>query len=74
MASIDKVSVNNITYTLLEGLTLGINPDDDLLYLYLNGEPIGDGVDVSGGWQRYKIFNCMESKKLRCRTAESVNP
>lgn len=67
MASIDKVLFNNAQYKLLEGLSLGINPNDDLLYLYLNDVPIGDGVDVSGGGSgtRYTIAwdlkNCTAS-------------
>ena len=39
----------------LASLSLGINPEDDLIYIYLNGVPIGDGVEAGGSGTRYNV-------------------
>ena len=37
-------------------LSLGINPEDDLIYIYFNGIPIGDGIEGGGGTgTRYNV-------------------
>ena len=39
----------------IDSMTLGIDEDDGLLYLYVNGVKQGEGVDVGGGATRYTI-------------------
>lgn len=39
----------------LSNLSLGINPEDDLIYIYLNGVPIGEGVEGGGTGVRYTV-------------------
>lgn len=39
----------------VQGLSLGVNPSDELIYIYINGKPVGDGVESVDVEIRYAI-------------------
>lgn len=55
MDNFDDVLLNGKRYIVISGLSLGIDPTDELLYLYNNGVKQGEGIDIGGGGTRYTI-------------------
>lgn len=57
----------------IDSMTLGIDEDDGLLYLYVNGVKQGEGVDVGGGATRYTITYNLATNIASSNTATKIS-
>lgn len=59
--------------TFLQTLTLGIDDEDGLLYLYVNGAKQGEGIDIGGGATRFTITYSLANNIVSSNTATKVS-
>lgn len=57
----------------LDSLTLGIDDDDGLLYLYVNGVKQGEGIEIGGSTTRYTITYNLPTNIESSNTASRVS-
>ena len=57
----------------IDSMTLGIDEDDGLLYLYVNGVKQGEGIDIGGGSTRYTITYHLATNMVSSNTATKVS-
>lgn len=55
MNSFQKVKFNGVTYDLTNTMTLGIDEQDGLLYLYVNDQKQGEGIEINEVAERFTI-------------------
>lgn len=55
MKGFRNVSLNGVVYDLTNTLTLGIDENDGLLYLYVNDKKQGEGIEINEIAQRFTI-------------------
>ena len=55
MDSFQKVKFNGVTYDLTNTMTLGIDEQDGLLYLYVNDKKQGEGIEINEVAERFTI-------------------
>ena len=64
---------NKVVTAALDSFSLGIDEDDGLLYLYVNGEKRGEGVDVGGAsGTRYTITYNLDANMVSSNTATKI--
>ena len=81
MAEIEKVIINGTEYDIGDGsvresidsLTLGIDPDDGKIYIYVDGEKQGDGIEVGSATTTYDVTVNAKGRTSASSSSASVD-